>query len=95
MLSTLSIYGDNVVKIDVGLPNVLKQNCGTTRLMTPRAPDGCVDGCVKYPDAHVEDYPLPDGIVVAVPPSPLLMRKYHGTICNSFQEMWRWLRWMS
>ena len=38
----------------------------TTRL-TPRAPDGCVDDCVKYPDAHVEDYSVPDGTVVVVP----------------------------
>jgi hypothetical protein len=34
---------------------------------TPRALDGCVDGRVRFPDAHVveddaED-PLPDGIV--------------------------------
>jgi hypothetical protein len=30
---------------------------------TPRAPDGCVDGFVMYPDARVEDCPLPDRIV--------------------------------
>jgi hypothetical protein len=33
--------------------------------------------CVKYPDAHVEDYPLPDGTVCdGRPPSaPRVMRK--------------------
>ena len=34
---------------------------------THRAPDGCIDGCVKYPDACVEDYSLSNGTVVAVP----------------------------
>ena len=25
---------------------------------THRAPDGYIDGCVEYPDAHVEDYSI-------------------------------------
>jgi hypothetical protein len=55
----LSVDADDVVKdkLDVGLPRVL---CCRTAFSTPRA-DCCVDGCVKYADSHVEDYPLPDG----------------------------------
>ena len=53
------------LKIDVvGLPRVLRRR---TALPTTRAPNGCLDGRVKYPDAHVEYFPLPDGqFVMAV-----------------------------
>jgi hypothetical protein len=37
------------LKIDVGLSRVLRRK---PAFPTRRAPDGCVDGCVKYPDAH-------------------------------------------
>ena len=43
------------LKIDVGLPHVLGAELPYPRLELGRQ-NGCVDGCVKYPDAHVEDY---------------------------------------
>ena len=43
------------LKIDVGLPRVLRRR---TAFSTPRAPDGCVDDCVKYqtPTLRIIDY---------------------------------------
>ena len=57
MLSTLSINADDVVedRRRIALCSVFS---GRTAYSTPRAPDGCVDGCVKYVDAHVKDYRL-------------------------------------
>jgi hypothetical protein len=57
------------LKIDVGLPRVLRRR---TAFPTPRAPVGPCRGCVKYPDAHVEDYPWPYGTVCDSRPSVLL-----------------------
>ena len=41
-------------------------SCSPTR-PTHRVPDGCIDDYVKYPDARVKYYSLPNGTVVAVP----------------------------
>ena len=76
------------LKIDVGWPHVPQHGLRIECQMA-------VSMVVKHLDAHGEDCSLPYGTVVAVPPSPRVMRKYHGTICNSFQKMWRWLKWMS
>ena len=87
------------LKIDIGLPHILQHR---DRTILPRGPRldrqmAVSNGCVRYPDAHVEDYPypsIPDGPVVAVP--PVLLESCHDdTICNPFKEMWRWLKWMS
>jgi hypothetical protein len=47
------------LKIDVGLPRVLRRR---TAFSTPRAPDGCVDDCVKYqtPTLRIIDYSTAD-----------------------------------
>jgi hypothetical protein len=65
------------LKIDVGLPRVLRRR---TAFPTLRAPDGLHRGCVKYPDARVEDYPRPYGTVCDGRPPVLLelCEKYHG-----------------
>ena len=52
---------------------------------------GCVDGCVKYSDAHVDDYLLPDGTVCDGRP-PVLLKLCEISWAQSlifFQEMWR------
>ena len=64
-MSIISIDEDDVVE-----DRRRFASCSPTR-PGHRAPDGFIDGCVKYPDAHVEDYPYPsilDGTVGAVPP---------------------------
>ena len=84
----LRIDANNVVEDrDVGLPRVA--------FPTPRAPDGCVEICVKYctqtPKQRIIDYPLPDGTVYDGRP-PLLLElcvNIMGTICYFFQQMWR------
>jgi hypothetical protein len=45
------------------------------------------------PMYRIIDYPLPDGTVCDGRPlsAPRVMRKYHGTMCNFFQEMWKWM----
>ena len=57
MLSTLSINADDVVEDRRRIASCSVFS-GRTAFSTPRAPDGCVDGCVKYVDAHVKDYRL-------------------------------------
>jgi hypothetical protein len=56
-LSTLSIDADDVVEDRRKVCLVFSG----AELPYPRLERqmGCVDGCVKYPDAHIEDYPLP------------------------------------
>ena len=70
--------------------NVLRRR---TAFSTPRAPDGCVDGCVTYSDAHLKDYrlSLTYGIVCDDRPPVLLVscENIIDTICYFFQEMWR------
>ena len=82
------------LKIVAGLPRVLRRR---TALPTPRAPDGRVDGSVRYPDAHLEDYRLSligyllsMGQFMMVVPSMLLelCENIMDTIFNCVHEMW-------
>jgi hypothetical protein len=65
------------LKGDVGLPRVLRRRIALYARLERQPEMGCVDGCVKYPDSHVQDYPLPDGTVCDGRPSsaPRAMRK--------------------
>ena len=58
----MMLVEDRLIDVGIasGLPRVLRHR---SAFPTPRAPDGCNRWLVKYPDAHMEDIPLPDGTV--------------------------------